>query len=253
MAEGKEIAVVDATPKVYAAIAAVQADFSAMGLGKKDRNDFYKYDFRGIDALMVALSPLLVKHGLIIMPRGVERTGEERKTNDGKASFRVTLTISYSIICVEDGTAIKVGPFYGEAMDTSDKATNKAMSFAYKYMAFQTFCIPIKGQDEGDSDSPEVASKPDPASRELPQGGGDALMTEQQVKDCETAVRAMLKEIEALGGATEKEIADGVVKELVAGQGGYPALTKNEADHMYMALKDQFKRLKKAEERKESE
>ena len=171
----------DEVPKVYAAIAAVQKEFSEMGLGKKDRNDFHEYDFRGIDALMVALSPLLVKYGLIILPRGVARTGEERRTNEGRASFRVMLDIDYSILCVEDGTLVTVGPFYGEAIDTSDKAANKAMSFAYKYMAFQTFCIPIKGQDEGDSDSPEVAAsvagsdapppqKPKkPPPRELPQ------------------------------------------------------------------------------------
>ncbi len=195
MVEGQEVTVVDATPKVYAAIAAVQKGFSEMGLGKKDRNDFHKYDFRGIDALMIALSPLLVKHGLIILPRGVARTSEERRTNEGKASFRVTLDIDYSIICVEDATLVTVGPFYGEAMDTSDKATNKAMSFAYKYMAFQTFCIPITGQDEGDNDSPEVAASvagsdtpppPEPKKkqppRELPQNE-DADITEEQLNE----------------------------------------------------------------------
>jgi hypothetical protein len=40
---------------------------------------------------------------------------------------------------------------YGEGQDTSDKATAKAGSVAYKNMAFQTFCIPVEGQeDEGD-------------------------------------------------------------------------------------------------------
>lgn len=33
---------------------------------------------------------------------------------------------------------------YGEAMDSGDKATNKAMSIAYKYAAFQAFCIPTE-------------------------------------------------------------------------------------------------------------
>ncbi len=150
------------TPKVYAAIAAVQADFSKMGLEKSEKNEFQRYNFRGIDSLMVAMSPLLVKHGLVILACGEYHRGEERTTQDGKASFRALVSMHYLITCVEDGSTAEVGPFYGEATDTSDKATNKAMSAAYKYMAFQTFCIPIKGQDEGDKDHNEVAPKPKP-------------------------------------------------------------------------------------------
>src|SRR6478736_352439 len=42
-----------------------------------------------------------------------------------------------------DGTKHTVATF-GEAMDSGDKATNKAMSAAYKYAAFQAFCIPTE-------------------------------------------------------------------------------------------------------------
>ena len=150
------------TPKVYAAIAAVQADFSKMGLEKSEKNEFQRYNFRGIDSLMVALSPLLARHDLIILPMGANHYGEEREAKDGKASFRVVVSMVYLLIHKGDASTIQVGPFYGEATDTSDKATNKAMSAAYKYMAFQTFCIPIKGQDEGDKDHNEVASKAKP-------------------------------------------------------------------------------------------
>jgi hypothetical protein len=45
----------------------------------------------------------------------------------------------------------------GEGMDSSDKATNKASSGAYKYVMLQVFCIPIKGlAEDGDRSSPEV-------------------------------------------------------------------------------------------------
>jgi len=44
-------------------------------------------------------------------------------------------------------------------MDSGDKATNKAMSAAYKYMAFQTFAIPTEGDNDADAHTHEVASK----------------------------------------------------------------------------------------------
>ena len=40
-------------------------------------------------------------------------------------------------------------------MDSGDKATNKAMSAAYKYMALQVFCIPTVG-DDADSVTHEI-------------------------------------------------------------------------------------------------
>jgi hypothetical protein len=44
----------------------------------------------------------------------------------------------------------------GEAMDSADKATNKAMSAAYKYALFQAFCIPTEGDNDADATTQEV-------------------------------------------------------------------------------------------------
>lgn len=49
----------------------------------------------------------------------------------------------FDFVATEDGSKHTVET-YGEAMDSSDKATNKAMSIAYKYAAFQAFCIPTE-------------------------------------------------------------------------------------------------------------
>jgi hypothetical protein len=49
---------------------------------------------------------------------------------------------------------------YGEAMDSADKATNKAMSAAYKYAAFLAFCIPTEGDNDADATTHEPAPKP---------------------------------------------------------------------------------------------
>ena len=40
---------------------------------------------------------------------------------------------------------------FGEAMDSGDKATNKAMSAAYKYACFKAFSIPTEGDNDADA------------------------------------------------------------------------------------------------------
>jgi hypothetical protein len=44
-------------------------------------------------------------------------------------------------------------------MDRSDKATNKAMSAAYKYAAFMAFAIPTEGDNDADATTHEVAAR----------------------------------------------------------------------------------------------
>jgi hypothetical protein len=104
-----------------------------------------------------ALSPLLSKHGLCILPRVTDRQVIERQNRQGTALFYVTLTVEFDFVAAEDGskhTVITVG----EAMDSGDKASNKAMSAAYKYAAFQAFCIPTEGDNDADSQTHEVAA-----------------------------------------------------------------------------------------------
>jgi hypothetical protein len=44
-------------------------------------------------------------------------------------------------------------------MDSSDKATNKAMSAAYKYAAFQAFAIPTEGDNDTENNTPEALQR----------------------------------------------------------------------------------------------
>jgi hypothetical protein len=143
--------------KVYEKIAAVTAELSKIGISKDSKNQSQGYAFRGIDAVYGALSPLLSKHGLCILPRVTDRQIIERQNRQGTALFYVTLTVEFDFVAAEDGskhTVITVG----EAMDSGDKASNKAMSAAYKYAAFQAFCIPTEGDNDADSQTHEVAA-----------------------------------------------------------------------------------------------
>jgi hypothetical protein len=150
--------------KVYEKIAAITQELSRIGIAKDSKNSQQGYQFRGIDQVYGALSPLLAKHGLCILPRVKERTVLERQTKSGGALFYTTLVVEFDFVAAEDGskhTVITVG----EAMDSGDKSSNKAMSAAYKYAAFQAFCIPTEGDNDADATTHEVAATPmtDPA------------------------------------------------------------------------------------------
>lgn len=147
------------TPKVYAAIAAVTADLSVEGISKDRSNQQQGYKFRGIDDVYNALSPILSKHGLCMLPRILTREVVERQTQKGGVLFNVTVEAEFDLVCAEDASVHTIRTF-GEAMDSADKATNKAMSAAYKYAAMQAFAIPTEGDNDADAHSHEVAPTP---------------------------------------------------------------------------------------------
>lgn len=142
--------------KVYQAINAVQRALAAEGISKTRRNQQQGYNFRGIDDVYNAVSPLLGQHGLCILPRVLSRECVERQSAKGGALFYITVEVEFDFVCAEDGTK-HVVKTYGEAMDSADKATNKAMSAAYKYAVMQAFAIPTEGDNDADAHTPEVA------------------------------------------------------------------------------------------------
>jgi hypothetical protein len=145
---------------VYKAISAVQGELAKTGIEKNRKNTQGSgYMFRGIDDVYNTLAPLLHKHGLCILPRMLTREVVERQSKAGGALFYITVEAEFDFVCAEDGSKHTVRTF-GEAMDSGDKATNKAMSAAYKYAAFQAFAIPTEGDNDADAQTHEVAARP---------------------------------------------------------------------------------------------
>jgi hypothetical protein len=148
---------------VYKAINAVQIALAKSGISKDRQAQTYK--FRGIDDVYNAISPLLGEHGLCILPRMIRRDCQERLTAKGSAIFYVIVEAEFDFVAAEDGSCHVVRTF-GEAMDMSDKATNKAMSAAYKYAAMQAFAIPTEGDNDTENQSIEPMPKTEGALSE---------------------------------------------------------------------------------------
>ena len=141
---------------VYECIAAVSAEIAQTGIAKARNNTQQNYKFRGIDDVYNALAPIIAKHKLVILPFILSRSVVERTTKTGGVLFYVTVEAQFDFVSAHDGSKHTVRTF-GEAMDSGDKATNKAMSAAYKYAAFQTFCIPTEGDNDADKTTHDVA------------------------------------------------------------------------------------------------
>lgn len=141
---------------VYAKVAAVTGELAKSGIAKDKSGQGYK--FRGIDDVYNALAPLLAKHGLNVFPRILSRELIERKAKSGGALFYTVLEAEFDFVSADDGSCHTVRTF-GEAMDSGDKGTNKAMSAAYKYAAFMTFAIPTEGEPDAGGETHEVSAE----------------------------------------------------------------------------------------------
>lgn len=140
----------DSTGKknIYETIALVMADIGAVG--KNSKNMQQNFMFRGIDAVMNAVNPAMIKHRLFVIPEILEQTREERTTQKGALLIYSICKIRYTFYA-EDGSSVSAVTI-GEGMDSGDKATNKAMAIAFKYALFQVFCIPTEELRDSDPD-----------------------------------------------------------------------------------------------------
>lgn len=133
---------------IFRAMAKIAAEIGAIGKDKKCQQGA-SFSYRGIDDVYNALNPIMARNGVFVLPIAHERTSENRTTRNGAAMEIVTMRMEYRF-CHEDGSSVTCQTV-GEAMDSGDKATNKAMAIAHKYAILQTFCIPTEDMEDPDA------------------------------------------------------------------------------------------------------
>lgn len=149
MEEKKKMSIYETIPAVMAEIGAIGKDsWNKQGQG---------FAYRGIDAVMNALNPAMTKYKMFVIPKTLDQRREERQTSKGGTLIYSICTVEYTFYA-EDGSSVSA-TVIGEGMDSGDKATNKAMSAAFKYACFQTFCIPTEEMKDPDAETPPP-SKP---------------------------------------------------------------------------------------------
>ncbi|WP_422132224.1 ERF family protein [Streptomyces misionensis] len=166
-------------------------------LGKDGFNDHQKYKFRGVDGAIGALAQPLRDHGVFMTPEVLDSETEVR----GKMNaIRMRVAFHFYGPAGDKVTAITMG----EASDTADKASNKAMSAALKYALIHTFMIPVDAGslDDGDRDHP--------VGQHSPADGYMERLRKPAVWNNPTALLAMHAEAKA----------DGLLNATVFGPGG---------------------------------
>lgn len=146
---------------IHTAINGIMSDVGAIGKDRKNQQQGFMY--RGVDEVMNTLQPALIKHKVYVVPEVLEQTREERTSKSGALLIYSILKVKFTFYA-DDGSSISA-TVIGEGMDSADKASNKAMSVAFKYACFQVFCIPTEEMVDPDPESPEVAPpkrKPQP-------------------------------------------------------------------------------------------
>lgn len=129
--------------KVFEAVAAVMGDVGAV---KKDgRNTQQNFKFRGIDAVVNALSPAMRKHGLTVYPSKVEHRNGSTQLSGGKTATAPVVVVDYTFVGPEGDTF--TSQVVAESFDLGDKATAKAMSVALRTCLLQTFMLPTDDAD----------------------------------------------------------------------------------------------------------
>lgn len=132
---------------VAEAVAAVMRDVG--GVAKRDQNTQHGFAFRGIDAVLNAVGPALREHGAIVLPTVEDVTATTVEVGRNRTRMgHVAVTVTYTFVGPDGDTLTCRVP--GEAMDSGDKATSKAMSVAFRTALIQALALPT---DEPDPDA----------------------------------------------------------------------------------------------------
>lgn len=141
---------------IYQTICKVMEDVGSVTKSKQNKSG-QPFMYRGIDDVMNALNPAMIKNKLFVAPEVLEQSREDRITKSGGNLIYSICKIKYTFYA-EDGSSVEA-TVIGEAFDSGDKATNKAMSIAFKYACFQVFCIPTEEMIDPDAETHQLIDK----------------------------------------------------------------------------------------------
>ena len=129
-------------PNVYQRLHAVMKDVKYIQKGQQRVNNQYR--FVSHDAVVGALHPVLVKHGLVVVPSIQEITQTDNRT-------MVKLYVGF--VNVDDPKDMVAVISAGYGIDSGDKGIGKAVSYAYKYALLKTFCLETGDDPDQDAES----------------------------------------------------------------------------------------------------
>lgn len=130
---------------IYKRIVAIMGDLSYIQKGKKEVSMGPQlYRFVSHDQVASAVHPLLVKHGVAVIP-----TVEEIKQDTNRTSVKLAV----AFVNTDNPNDHIITHHYGYGIDGGDKGPGKAISYAYKYALLKTFCLETGDDPDKDQES----------------------------------------------------------------------------------------------------
>lgn len=109
-----------------------------------------RFNFRGVDQVVNAFGPIVRKHGILILPVGVETEYRDTATSKGSKMRECTVKIRWMVIGPAGDRFPEFLVSAGEALDSMDKGTAKAQSVALRVLLLTSAMVPT---DDPDPDS----------------------------------------------------------------------------------------------------
>lgn len=186
-------------PTVYEAWSAVMEEVQT--IGKNSRNNDQNFNFRGIDAVMDAVGPVLRKHSVIVIPSVGTVDSERYETKRGANMVNRVIEVMFTVHGPR-GDSFS-GSVYGEAADSGDKSVSKAHSVAYRTFLLQALTIPT-GEADPDANSHERT-------------GAASIVTLDELKEAADRAGASREDVLAYAGTDDpRRLSQAKLKDAVA-------------------------------------
>lgn len=147
---------------VAQAVASAARAVGAVGKDGMNRQQGFRY--RALDDLVSAVHGPLCDAGVVVVPEVLERHETPHRTRGGEEWYRVVLAVRWHITGPAGDELLAVT--HGEGIDASDKATNKAMAGAMKYLLGYLLTVPFAGDEDSDATTPPARPVPAAASED---------------------------------------------------------------------------------------
>lgn len=147
---------------VSSEVGRVQMTLNVATKTDKNGNPIKSYKAISINDVVDALIPLLAKYRLAIIPTEkeiIEQEQIERTTQYGTSNqFYIRLKATYRVVNIDKPEEYVESYAFGDGIDSGDKCTGKALTYARKYVLIDLFNL-SKGEDPDEEASPQCGYK----------------------------------------------------------------------------------------------
>jgi hypothetical protein len=170
--------------KIHECLIAAMGDIGAVRKEQRNTAQGGGFNFRGVDDVVNAVSPAFRNHGVTVAPKLLSHEFTGIPVSGGRTASRALVIVEYTFTGPEGDTMTATVP--GEAFDTGDKATAKAMSVAFRTALLQALALPT---DEPDPDAASYERDTPPPQQ--PQGPAPQGMPGPRPWDAEQVQHAL--------------------------------------------------------------